>query len=624
MPTIKNIFWSPGDYPNLHKKTYVVDNDAMVDPVLALLTSKDEKSYVGLDSETTGLDPQMRPVRTRLLQLCVGDIVAVFDLFKLRRDSIDRIGVWLASAKRVKIIHNAKFDGKFLSFDLGFPEMAPLFDTQLAAQLLDLGDKYGKHDLGYCLSHFIGVQVFKDISHGWTGDLTPRQIIYASNDAAHLPELREEMLKRGKEAGLLSAFKVEFEAVWPTVAMELAGFKLDTTKWNKVTAKTRQRLFEVQDKLMAALPVKAGDTPGLFPGISHFKANSDEVIKERLKAVGIVLPTVTKETADGGEVEVETVLSEKLAEVAGQHEALPLVIEYGMLSTSVSSYGKKFLRYINPHDHRLHADFKQIGTVTARYSAKQPPLHGIPKKSEHRECFISEPGWRLVWADYSQIELRILAEMCKDPKLIQVFRDGKDLHEFTASELFGIDPNLISEVQRRRAKDLNFGEVYGVGVKRFAQKAGISVQEAKRLLEKLQTTYPIKATYLNNASIQAMHRGWCRTMSGKLITFHFDRSKPKQTSAVGRHGKNYPIQGSSADITKTALRMVYDDIDRNNAKIVNCVHDEIVLEVREEHVASQSTMLRAAMVRAGESFLKEVPVVVDVEVNDFWRKKKAE
>lgn len=620
----KQSFWSTKQYPGLHKNTYMVDSDVWVDGLLLNLSDKPSKrSFVGVDLETTGLDPQIKPIRTRLITLENRDIVAVFDLFKLSRVAVDRIMRWLEDPRRVKIFHNGKFDLKFLMWEFGCADLYPLFDTQLAAQLVDLGDRYGKHDLGYCVQHYLGVPLDKDIRHGWTGELTPAQKIYASNDTARLRDLRVALLEICKERGLLRKLKLEFEAVVPTARMELNGFKLDEEKWNAITSKTREKLFQVQDRLMELLPPVRGDTPGLFDGISHFNANSDEVMKERLKAIGIILPKITEQGDDGGDVERDTLLSDKMAQIADQHAVIPLVIEYGMLSTAVASYGKKFLRYINPHDHRLHADFRQIGTVTTRYTVKQPPLHGIPKKSDHRECFISEPGWKLVWADYSQIELRILAELSGDENMLKAFLENLDLHTQTASLLFGISYELVEEIQRRRAKDLNFGIPYGVGPKRFAERAGISLEAAKKMMGDHARKYPQSNTHLKNAAARARVNGWCETMSGAIITFKFDRNVPKQVAAVERHGKNYPIQGSSADITKTALRMVHDDMDHDNAKLVNCVHDEIVLEVRDDYVEVEAAKLRAAMVRAGEEFLKTVPVIVDVEVNNFWRKKRA-
>ncbi len=617
-------YWPKAQHPTLCKDTYFVDSDVkgMVRGMLSRLKSRSAKPILGVDSETTGLDPQMKPARTRLISLCSEDVVVVFDLFKIGKTGAERIMRFIEDPSRVKVFHNGKFDLKFFMWELGCGEVAPLFDTQLAAQLQDLGDRYGKHDLGYCAEHYCGIKLAKNIRHGWSDKtLSKTQIIYSSNDAAVLPELREALLKLGKERGLLHAYKEEFEAVVPTAKMELNGFKADRKKWMQVTNALKTRMFEVKDRLLEMLPPVENDTLPLFDGVAHFNLNSDEELKERLKAIGVKLPKIASQVE--GEEDKETLLSDKMAQIAGQHPVIPLVIEYSMLATQTQSYGKKFLRYINPYDGRLHADFRQIGTVTTRYTVKEPPLHGIPKKSDHRECFVAEPGWKLVWADYSQIELRILAELSGDRNMLKAFLENLDLHTQTASLLFGVDYKLVEEIQRRRAKDLNFGIPYGVGPVRFAERAGISIDDAKKMMGDHARKYPQSDTYLKNAANSAVARGYCETMSGKIITFRFDRKDPKQVAAVQRHGKNYPIQGSSADITKTALRLVHDRMDHEHAKLVNCVHDEIVLEVREQAVDEEREKLRAAMVEAGEKFLRTVPVVVDTEVNDYWRKKKA-
>jgi DNA polymerase I len=617
-------YWDPKDHPTLLKPTYLVDDDVkgMVRGMLSRLKSRLKKPILGVDSETTGLDPQMKPARTRLISLCSEDVVVVFDLFKIGKSGAERIMRFIEDPSRVKVFHNGKFDLKFFMWELGCGDVAPLFDTQLAAQLQDLGDRYGKHDLGYCAEHYCGIKLAKNIRHGWSNAaLSKTQVIYSSNDAAVLPQLREALLKLGKERGLLEAYKEEFEAVVPTAKMELNGFKADRKKWMQVTNALKARMYEVKDKLLEMLPPVKNDTLPLFDGVAHFNLNSDEELKERLKAIGVKLPKIASQVA--GEEDKETLLSDKMAQIAGQHPVIPLVIEYSMLATQTQSYGRKFLRYINPYDGRLHADFRQIGTVTTRYIVKAPPLHGIPKKSDHRECFVAEPGWKLVWADYSQIELRILAELSGDRNMLKAFLENLDLHTQTASLLFGVDYKLVEEIQRRRAKDLNFGIPYGVGPVRFAERAGISIDDAKKMMGDHARKYPQSDTYLKNAAASAVARGYCETMSGKIITFRFDRNDPKQVAAVQRHGKNYPIQGSSADITKTALRLAHDRMDHENAKLVNCVHDEIVLEVRDAAVDEEREKLRVAMVEAGERFLRTVPVVVDTEVNDYWRKKKA-
>lgn len=624
---LAKFFWSKASNPQLQKDTYFIDSDekGIVKGVLKLLATKSGKAakpILGVDTETSGLDPQMRPTRTRLIQLCVADVVAVFDLWKLGKNSIRLILDFVEDPSRVKVLHNAKFDVKFLVWDLEAGEIAPIFDTQLSAQLVDLGDRFGKHSLGYCVEHYLGVKLAKDIGHQWSDlNITKTQLFYSSNDAALLPELRGALLAIGKEKGLLHAYKLEFEAIVPTAMMELNGFKPDRKKWMDVTHHIQDKLVDVKDRLLELLPPVAGDTLPLFPGTAHFNLDSNDELKERLKAVGITLPKIASEIE--GEEDKDTLLSDKMAQIAGQHPVIPLVIEYGILRKGITSYGKKILRYVNPHDGRFHADFRQIGTITTRYTVKEPPLHGIPKKSDHRECFVAEPGWKLVWADYSQIELRILAELSGDENMLRAFLDNLDLHTQTASLLFGIDYKLVDEIQRRRAKDLNFGIPYGVGPSRFAERAGITMDAAKKIMGDHARKYPQEDRYLRDAASRAVALGYCETMSGKIITFHFDRRDQKQVAAVQRHGKNYPIQGSSADITKTAMRLVHDDMDHENAKLVNCVHDEIVLEVREDYVEAEAAKLKAAMVAAGEQFLKTVPCVVDVEVNDYWRKRKA-
>jgi DNA polymerase I len=635
-PVTPKSFFGKGSLPGLLKDTWLVDDDAkgMIRGMLKILETqlaKSAKPAVGVDLETTGLDPQMKPARTRIISICAEETVAVFDVWKIG-SGVRRVIDFLANPGIVKIFHNAKFDLKFLMHDLGCPDLFPLFDTQIAAQLVDLGDRFGKHDLGYCAEHYLKVHLRKDTGRKQWSDSTfpPHKIAYAANDAAVLPPLRATLMEIGREHGLLRAYKLEFEAVLPTARMELNGFKPDRRRWSEVTARAKVKMLDAQEKILELLPPVKNDTLPLFAGTPHFNLGSNDELKERLEAAGVDLPRLASEDdflepAPGVERAKgkTTLMSDKMAQVADTHELIPLVIEYSQHRKSVTSYGKKILRFVNPYDLRFHADFRQIGTVTTRYSVKEPPLHGIPKRGEHRECFVAEPGWKLVWADYSQIELRILAELSGDRNMLKAFLEGLDLHTQTASLLWGIDYALVQEIQRRRAKDLNFGIPYGVGPTRFAERAGITISEAKKIMGDHARKYPQENEYLKNAAHSAVVNGYCETLSGKMMHFAFDRSDQKQVAAVERHGKNYPIQGSSADITKTALRLVHDNTDGEVAKIVNCVHDEIVMEIREDRVDDQAVVLRQAMVEAGEQFLKTVPVVVDVEVNDYWKKKAA-
>lgn len=623
MATIKNVFWSRRDHPALRTDTWLVTDTGMVDGCLLRYA---ESRHLGVDLETTGFEPLMG-AKIRLLTMSDGKVTTVFDLFRLGKVGRRKLRKFLEDPARVKILHNAKFDLKFLIHELGCDEVGPLFDTQLASQLVDLGDKYGKHDLAHVAKAYCDIALDKDIRHDWTGVLSPGQVIYASNDAAVLLPIRAELLSIGRERGLLRAYKLEFDAVQPIAQRELNGFALDQGKWMEIFEDNKRKLFDVEEKLVEMLGRRAGDNLALFDGApTPFNLNALEQVKERLKAIGVKLPQILDQ--DTNKIK-DTMLLDKMAQISGQHPIIALLIERARLSKAVTSYGKKFLRHMNPYTGRAHADIRQIGTVTTREVAKEPPLHGIPKQSEHRECFVAAPGHRLVWADYSQIELRILAEFSGDRNMLQAFEMGLDLHKQTASLIFGVDYESVVTIQRRRAKDINFGKPYGVGMKRLAERGGISEEAADKMMRDHDKKYPQQTAYLNDAASHARVYGWVQTISGKVITFKYDKNDKRQVGAVGRHGKNYPIQGSSADITKRAERLVHDELRALRpkdgswpVKMVHVIHDEVVLEAREDHVARAQELLHRCMVQAGEEYLKVVPVVVDVSDNTYWAKAK--
>lgn len=626
MTIIKDILWKAIDYPGLRLDTWIVTNDLMVQGHVARLT---RAKVIGVDTETTGLDPLINKARIRLLQLTTEDEVILFDLFGLSKEAIARVIRFLEDPARVKVFQNGKFDLKFLIHEYNIGEVTPLFDTMIAAQLIDLGDAYADHGLGHLVATYLEQQLDKDIDHNWGGELTPRQLIYASNDASVLPLLRKEMLTIAKERGLLQKFGIEFGAVQPTAQREINGMLLNRARWMRIYETNKKKLITLDEKLTKMLKPMVGDNMSLFEGApSPFKISNPQEMKTRLTAMGIKLPTAFNRDTKVTKV---TLLMDKLAQISSQDPIISVLIERAKVWRAATSYGKKFLRNIHSDTNRAHPDIRQIGTVTTRETASDPPAHGIPKESDHRECFIAPSGWKLVWADYSQIELRILAELSNDINMLKAFNEGLDLHTQAASLIFGVDYESVVTIQRRRAKDINFGKPYGVGPERFAERAGISVEAAEKMMSDHDKKYPQSNAYLKSAASHARIYGWVRTMSGALITFKFDKNNKMQVAAVGRHGRNYPIQGSSADITKTAIRLVHDGIKifREDdgtwpIKLMHVVHDEIVLEVRDDHVELATAILHASMVKAGEKFLKIVPVIVDVSVNTYWAKAKAD
>jgi DNA polymerase-1 len=253
-------------------------------------------------------------------------------------------------------------------------------------------------------------------------------------------------------------------------------------------------------------------------------------------------------------------------------------------------------------------------------SASDPNLQQVPNTTEYRSCFRAPQGRKLCIADYSQIELRILADWSQDTELIKAFISGDDLHCVTASQMFNVPLETVTKEQRGAAKQLNYGIMYGLGAPGLAARILCSPEEAENLLKKYLATYKGMAKWLREAGDVAVQERQNRTRSGRLIAFTFDANDRSQIAATQRLGKNSPIQGSNADILKRALALLYDALKPLDAKIVNCVHDEIVVEVAETQAEECAHIMEQQMLAAGREFIHSVPVEVDVKIGDAWLK----
>jgi DNA polymerase-1 len=288
---------------------------------------------------------------------------------------------------------------------------------------------------------------------------------------------------------------------------------------------------------------------------------------------------------------------------------------------ALTSYGENILSEINPTTGRIHADFRQIGAPTGRFACTNPNVQQVPHAIEYRRCFRAPEGRKLIISDYSQIELRILADFTNDQGFIDAFNSGADLHRVTAAQVFNVKLEDVTGEQRSFAKRLNFGVVYGIGAQRFATMTGLSQTEAEDILRRYFATYRQLDAWLRDAARQAVReRTAPRTVAGRLARFRFDSEDRQAVSLAQRNGKNTPIQGSSADILKRALRLLHDRLRDTSACIVNIVHDEIVVEADAADAAEIAKTVEEAMCAAGEEYVKKVPVKVETEVADEWVK----
>ncbi|HYJ89733.1 MAG TPA: DNA polymerase [Pyrinomonadaceae bacterium] len=565
---------------------------------------------VGFDTETTELDPYQGELR--LVQLSSGKNTVVIDLrpfaghgdIKLS-DDLAPLRALLAAETPRKVAHNAKFDAKWVRHHLGV-EIGGIFDTYLASQLIAAGDTDRRHGLADVAQYFLGTEMDKteQLSDWSAAELSSSQIEYAARDAAIMLDVQTQLLDRLKNDDLLDVTELENQCVMPIAEMELTGVYLDAARWREKLDQVRKAQAIVADDLQEML--SAGVAQASLFGRAEINLDSQVQVAEALTGLGVPMP--------------ETTRAWQLQPLAAQYPVVAKLLEYRGVAKSLSSFGENILEFIEPQTGRIHADFRQIGAPTGRFSCSNPNLQQIPHEEEYRRCFRAPEGRKLVIADYSQIELRILADFSGDRKFIDAFVSGADFHAATAALVFGCKTDEVTDDQRSFAKRLNFGMVYGVGASRFAMMTGMSQTEAENIMRRYFGTFSGLDAYLRESGRRVIGDRIARTASKRLLRLRFDENDRQQVASAKRYGVNMPIQGTSADILKRALRLLHDDISGTSAKLVNIVHDEIVVECDSPEAESTATMLTSAMSRAGAEYVSKVPIKVDAHIADEWAK----
>lgn len=569
------------------------------------------RQVIGLDTETTDLDPYVS--RLRLIQLATSENVFIIDVDKFsgfdlkQSDELAPLRRLIAAARPIKIAHNAKFDAKFLKYNLGV-DIGGLFDTLLASQLVSAGDIEERHGLEAIAGRYLNEAVDKsERLSNWEFELSESQLQYAARDAAVLLPLREKLIEKIKTNDLIACAKLEFDCVMPVVDIELTGFYMNKSRWLEQLAIVEERRGELANELQEMLGEGAAQASLFGPPRANINLDSQQQVTESLNRLGIPLPDSTRNW--------------KLQPLALQYPVVAKLLEYRTMQKALTSYGQNMIEFINPKTGRLHADFRQIGAPTGRFACTNPNIQQVPHAAEYRRCFTGYPeGRQLIIADYSQIELRILAEFSGDEAFTKAFKSGADLHRVTAAQVFGVAEDQVTKEQRDFAKRLNFGVVYGIGAQRFSLMTGVGVPEAENILRRYFSTYRGLDTYLRESANRAVDEKQARTGSGRLVKFNYDPSDRQQISMTQRNGKNAPIQGTSADILKRALRLLNDELRETSAQIVNIIHDEIVVEVNEGEAESVATKVERAMISAGEEYVHNVPVTVESHIASEWTK----
>ncbi len=562
------------------------------------------EQVVGFDTETTGLDPHT--AKLRLIQLATARASYVIDCFRLSPGQLKPILDILAAPHPIKIAHNAKFDAKFLMRHYGV-RLGGVFDTYLASILASAGDDNDRHSLEAVVSRYLDLRMDKAMQlSDWSGELSDYQLEYAALDAQMLRPLRERLLEKLGEMDLLLVADLEFDCVLSIAALELSGVYLDVDRWRELVSRIQVEHDQIAEELQQALGA-GSQQMSLFAGATgRINLDSPTQVKEALARIGI---------------EVEDTREWTLQKLSRKHPILETLLKHRHLSKNLSSYGEGMLDYINPATGRIHADFRQIGTPTGRITTSSPSLQQIPHTTEYRSCFRAPAGRKLVVADFSQIEMRILADFARDEALLKAFDSGADLHRMTAAQMFGVPLDQVTPRQRESAKGLNYGLVYGMGAEGLAGRIESGVKEAEVLIERYFQAYSGVERWLKGAAETAVRERRSRTASGRLWIFQLDPGDRAQLGALKRIGKNAPIQGSASDIFKRAMTLLDRALISRDAQIVNSIHDEIVVECDESIAEEVKQVVVRKMIEGAKEFLPRVPVEVEAVISDAWLKK---
>jgi len=600
----------PAQPAHVHYET-VLDVDTLNDWIERIRAAP----LVALDTETTALDPMQ--ARIVGISLCVEPGTACYipvahrgtDMIKQlpKAQVLAALRDWLENPHAAKLLHNAKYDAHVL-LNEGVELKGIAEDTMLQAYVLASHQRVNLQDLS---QHWLGRTgtTYEDLCGKGAKQIGFEQVDvqkaahYASEDADFTLQLHHVLRAQiAAQPGLEAIYCLEIEASAVLTTVERHGVRVDADLLNQQSHEIAQQLTRLETQVYAL----AGQP---------FNLNSPKQLGEIL-FTRMGLPVMRK-TASGAPSTDEDVLSK----LARDYPLPRLLLDYRGLAKLKSTYTDKLPRMIHPSTGRVHTRYAQAAVITGRLASSEPNLQNIPVRTAEgrrvRTAFV--PGYdRIVSADYSQIELRVMAHVSGDANLQGAFAQGKDIHRSTASEVFGVALDAVSAEQRRAAKAINFGLIYGMGEFGLAASLGITRDAARLYIDRYFARYPDVAAYMETIKQTARAQGYVQTVFGRRLWLPDIRAAngPKRAGAE-RAAINAPMQGTSADLIKMAMVAVqaWLDAEHMRTRMVMQVHDELVFDAPLDEVQALQRELPQRMAQVAQL---AVPLVVDVGVGENW------
>ena len=615
----------------------VVNDFELLDKLIQRLDKTNQ--IVSLDTETNSLNP----IDAELvgIGLCLGE--ENDDLFYIplghqtKKETLNQLSIedvfsklrnWIEDPKKEKALQNSKFDRQIF-FNHGLDLKGVTFDTLLADYLLNNQEKHGLSEISFRLFGFKPPS-FKE-TVGKNKDFSFVDIDEASIYCGYDVFLTFKIVKIFKESfskekdELIKLFEEIELPLEPVLSqMEMNGITIDIPYLDKLSKELKSTLEDIESKVYELAEESFNlSSPKQLGEILFEKLNLDK--------------KKSRKTKTGWST--DAVVLERLVD---EHEIIQHLIKHRTLSKLLSTYIDALPNLINEKTGRVHTNFNQAATATGRLSSSNPNLQNIPVRTEFsrriRKAFLPEKNWKLLSADYSQIELRILAHLADEEILINAFHKNDDIHSLTARLIF--EKEEISSDERRVGKTINFGVIYGMGIKKFARSTGVSTPEAKEFLIKYKERYSKIFKFLELQERLALSKGYVKTIFGRKREFKFDKNglgrligkdpyeidlqsarRAGMEAQSLRAAANAPIQGSSADIIKIAMVQLNKKFIEMNvpAKMLLQVHDELLFEVEPDSLEITTKLVKKTM----EDCVKlNVPLLVDIGIGDNWMETK--
>lgn len=591
----------------------------------------EEQEEVGLDTETEGFFNHSNKII--MLQLSNG-----IDTYVIDTRNSNYLEQLVGKIENKLILgQNLKFDYKFLKFH-GIV-LTNIYDTFLTECILTNGLLDRDLGLGAISEKYTGKKLDKSVRNQFVGlsgaPFTDKQIVYGAEDVEGLFEIKEKQLLKIEEFNLFDALFLEFKACLALADIEYNGFKLNVSKWLEIAKKAEDKipLYEQEldnmvreDKRLSKFIAKyvQGDLFGESVRDVNIKWSSPTQIAKVIKALGIDLPSTSEK---------------EISKYQNEYPLIKRFIDYKKDCKLTTTYGKDFIKWVNPKTGRIHTEFWQIKD-TARVGSSNPNMQNLPAKNEYLNCFVAENGCKIIGIDYAAQEARLAACGSKDELWLNTFNSGLDLHSEVCKLMFGITDDLVrtkpeflrGKTYRDAAKTINFGVLFGMSKFKLSKSLSITIEEAENLIQQyFKATKQLKS-YLDSCATYGLKNGYIRSFKPFSGIRFFPQWKPnldkyKDNKIIGeitRASYNTPIQMSGALMTKLALVKIREFILNNNlsnkVKLIHVVHDATYCECVADFAKEWSEIQSDLMVEAGKEFNLALPMDTDITIADFWQK----